>query len=244
MKKLLSFIAAVAIYIGIFYFVLIRTGLEPKFDTFVPYYRFIFRGWFNTISLGVVSISLALVFGLVLYFIQESKNLVLKYFAEILKTMAFATPLLVIAITSYYYIGNAFKVDNKFVVGSITLGIYISAYIADIYKAAIESIHVNQWQAAKMFGFNKFQTYRYIIFPQVVRSILPPLAGQFALTIKGTSLLSYMATAELFNTVNQVAANSLNYTAGFIIMTVGYWIITIPLIFMVRKLETKANYAV
>lgn len=69
-----------------------------------------------------------------------------------------------------------------------------------------------------------------------------PLAGQFALTIKGSALLAYMSMNELLNAVTNVQANSFRYTEGFIIMTVGYWIITVPLITIVRKLENKSNY--
>lgn len=245
MKKIFSFALAVTIYIAFFAFVISKSiTRDLNFDEYIAFANVIFKGWLNTILISLISILLSLVIGLVIYLMQESNSLIAYFIAEIQKTIIFATPLLVIAIVSYYYIGNSFGIQNKFVVGTITLGLYISAYISDIYKGAIESIHVNQWQAAKMFGFNKYQTYRYIIFPQVFKSILPPLAGQFALTVKGSSLLSYMGTSELFNSVNSTMAASYRYTEGFMVMTIGYWIITIPLIMLVRNLEKKANYKV
>ena len=175
---------------------------------------------------------------------QESNIKFFYYLAEIHKTIIFGTPLLVIAIIAYYYIGSAFNINSKFIVGCITLGLYIAAYISDIYKGAIKSIHINQWQASKMFGFTKYQTYRYIIFPQVFKSILPPLAGQFALTVKGSALLAYMATSELLNAINTVSAATYKIPEGFIVVTIGYWIITIPLIMIIRSLEKKVNYTV
>jgi polar amino acid transport system permease protein len=244
MKKIFSFTLALLVYIALFAFVISRSTGELDFGTYSEFANAIAKGWLTTVLLSLVSIVLALIFGLFLYLMQESKNQFLYYLAEILKIMMFSTPLVVIAIVSYYYVSNAFNIDNRLVVGALTLGAYISTYIADVYKGAIESIHQNQWQAAKMFGFNKYQTYRYIIFPQVFKSILPPLAGQFALTVKGSSLLGYIGTAELFNRVNSVMAASFQYDEGFIIMTLGYWIVTIPLILLVRKLEKKANYSV
>jgi polar amino acid transport system permease protein len=101
---------------------------------------------------------------------------------------------------------------------------------------------MTQWQAAKMFGFNKIQTYRYIVFPQVVVSILPALAGQLALTIKGSALLALMGASEFFNSLNSVMATSFRYTEGFIIIFVGYLLITVPLIHLVRVFEDKVNY--
>ena len=243
MKKKISLLIALTIYFLFYVFVALRFNSgKLEFESFWLFRNVIFEGWINTISISLVAIVLSLFVGLILYAMHESRFNVLKYLAEIHKTIIFGTPLLVLAIIAFYYIGFAFNVNSEFIVGSITLALYIGAYIADIYKGAIESIHINQWQSAKMFGFTKYQTYRYIIFPQVIKSILPPLAGQFALTIKGSALLAYMSMNELLNAVTNVQANSFRYTEGFIIMTVGYWIITVPLITFVRKLENKSNY--
>ena len=243
MKKKFSLLIALTIYFLFYVFVALRFNSgELAFESFWLFRNVIFQGWINTILISLVAIILSLFVGLILYAMHESRFNVLRYLAEIHKTIIFGTPLLVLAIIAFYYIGFAFNVNSEFVVGSITLALYIGAYIADIYKGAIESIHINQWQSAKMFGFTKYQTYRYIIFPQVIKSILPPLAGQFALTIKGSALLAYMSMNELLNAVTNVQANSFRYTEGFIIMTVGYWIITVPLITIVRKLENKSNY--
>lgn len=243
MKKILSFFAALTIYYLFFNFVVAQSQIrELAFGPFIEYRKVIFTGWLNTILISTVSILLSLGIGLILYAMQESKFKLLNNLSEIHKTIIFGTPLLVLAIVSFYYIGNAFNINSPFIVGCITLGLYIGAYIADIYKAAIDGIHTNQWQGAKMFGFSKLQTYRYIIFPQVIKSILPPLAGQFALTIKGSALLAYMSTNELLTSVQKVQAGTYQYTEGFIIIILGYWVITIPLITFVRKLEKKSNY--
>ena len=245
MKKMISFLAALCIYIAFFYYVAYKSiGKPMDFSVYMEYSKLLWNGWLQTIAISVLSVLFALVVGLILYLMHESGIGLFQFLAEIHKTIIFGTPLIVIAIVAYYYIGNAFNMDSKFWIGVITLSLYIGAYIADIYKGAIDSIHQNQWQAAKMFGFNKAQTYRYIIFPQVFMSILPPLAGQFALTIKGSALLSYMATSEYFNSVNTVMSVSFAYTEGFILMAAGYLVITIPLIQMIRHLEDKMNFRV
>jgi polar amino acid transport system permease protein len=71
---------------------------------------------------------------------------------------------------------------------------------------------------------------------------LPPLAGQFALTIKGSALLSYMATDEFLNTVKTVQSISFRYPEGFIIISIGYWLLTVPLVVVVRIFEKRVNY--
>lgn len=245
MKKITSFLLALGLYALLFYFVY-TNALEKEFNfsIYKQYYRVILNGWFTTVAISAVSLVMALFVGLLLYVMHISKFKVLYYLSEIHKTMIFGTPLVVLAMVAYYYIGNAFNVDSKFWIGSITLALYIGAYIADIYKGAVESIHSNQWQTARMFGFTRYQTYRYIIFPQVITSILPPLAGQFAMTIKSSALLAYMATDEFLNTIKTVQSISFRYPEGFIIVTVGYLIMTIPLIMLVRLLEKKLNYKV
>lgn len=245
MRKIISFFSALGLY-AIFFWFVSTSALEKTIDftIYKQYYRVILNGWITTLTISAVSLVLALFVGLVLYFMRESKFKIFVYLSEIHKTIIFGTPLVVIAIIAYYYIGNAFNIDSKFWIGALTLALYIGAYIADIYKGAIESIHINQWQTAKMFGFTRYQTYRYIVFPQVITSILPPLAGQFAMTIKSSALLAYMSTDEFLNAIQTVQSISFRYPEGFLIVTVGYLVLTIPLILLVRMLEKKLNYKV
>lgn len=243
MKKTLMFLVAVCIYVLFFAYVFSQ-ALEKSLDfsVYVQYRSVIIKGWLLTIAISTVSLLLAMVVGGVLYFMQASRFYLLKYLAEIHKTIIFGTPLMVLAIVAFYYIGDAFGLKSKFWVGTLTLSFYIGAYIADIYKGGVQGIHINQWQTAKMFGFSRYQTYRYVVLPQVITSILPPLAGQFAMIIKSSALLAYLATDEFLNTIRTVQSISFRYPEGFIIVTVGYLILTVPLILIVRRLEKSLNY--
>lgn len=242
-QRTLIFILALVIYGCFFYFVSTRqTGRPLDFAPYRTYGRVIFNGWIRTVYISLMSMVFALFVGLVLYLMSESRFRLLHDLATIHKNIIYGTPLLVIAIVSYYIIANAFGIRSKVLVGTLTLALYIGAYVSDIYKGSIESIHMNQWQTAKMFGFTKYQTYRYVVLPQVVITALPPLAGQLALTIKGSALLAYMATPEYFNEVNNILATTYRYMEGYLLMAVGYLLITIPLIRLVRYLEVKLNY--
>jgi len=239
-KKAFGLLFALSMYVGLIYFVLAKsTGAALDYSPYWDYRIVILKGWFTTIGVSFVALFLSLVFGLALYFMAHSRFYVLKYLAMIHKDIIFGTPLLVIAIVGYYYIGNAFGLESKFWIGALTLALYIGAYISDIYQGAVQSIHPNQWQTAKMFGFTRLQTYRYVIFPQIFRQILPPLTGQFALTIKGSALLSYMATDEFLNAIKTVQAATFAYSEGFIIVAIGYLLLTVPLIHLIKYLEEK-----
>ena len=242
-KKTLIFILALVIYGCFFYFVSTRqSGRALDFSPYRTYSTVILNGWIRTLYISLLSMVFALVVGLILYLMTESRFRLLHDLAVIHKNIIYGTPLLVIAIVSYYIIANAFGIRSKVLVGILTLALYIGTYVSDIYKGSIESIHMNQWQTAKMFGFSKYQTYRYVVLPQVVITALPPLAGQLALTIKGSALLAYMATPEYFNEVNNILATTYRYMEGYLLMAAGYLLITIPLIRLVRYLEVKLNY--
>lgn len=239
-KKAFGLFLAMGIYVGFIYFVLAKSsGAALDYSPYWEYRTVIYRGWLTTIGVSFIALVLSLVVGMALYFMEQSHLYVFKYLAMIHKDIIFGTPLLVIAIVGYYYIGNAFGLESKFWIGALTLALYIGAYISDIYKGAVQSIHPNQWQTAKMFGFTRFQTYRYVIFPQVFRQILPPLTGQFALTIKGSALLSYMATDEFLNAIKTVQAATFAYSEGFVVVSIGYLILTVPLIHLIKYLEDK-----
>lgn len=240
---LLYFLLALSLYSVFFYFVM-ASGRNLDFGSYLPYSKVIIEGWFRTLLISLLAMVLALVVGLILYLMSESRFKLLHYIAVIHKNIIFGTPLLVVAIVSYYLIANSLGFGNKLLVGSLTLAFYIGAYVSDIYKGSIESVHINQWQTAKMFGFTKYQTYRYVVLPQVVLTALPPLAGQLALTIKGSALLSYLAVPEYYNEVNNVIQTNYKYVEGYIIMATGYLLITIPLIRLVRYLEVKLNYKI
>lgn len=239
-KKAIGLLLSILIYVGLLLFVLYRSHEAAlDFSPYITYRKVIFGGWLTTIAVSLVSLLLSLFVGLALYFMELSRFYTLRFLAMIHKDIIFGTPLLVIAIVGYYYIGSAFGLDSKFWIGALTLALYIGAYISDIYKGAVDAIHPNQWQTAKMFGFTRMQTYRYVILPQVARQILPPLTGQFALTIKSSALLSYMATDEFLNAIKTVQAATFAYSEGFIIVTLGYLLLTVPLIHFIRSLEKR-----
>lgn len=239
-KKAFGLLLSILIYVGLLLFVLLRSHEAAlDFEPYIVYRKVIFNGWLTTIAVSLVSLLLSLIVGLALYFMELSRFYTLRYLAMIHKDIIFGTPLLVIAIVGYYYIGNAFGLDSKFWIGVVTLALYIGAYISDIYKGAVDAIHPNQWQTAKMFGLSRMQTYRYVILPQVARQILPPLTGQFALTIKSSALLSYMATDEFLNAIKTVQAATFAYSEGFILVTIGYLLLTVPLIHVIRYLEKR-----
>lgn len=239
-NKKLNILLTTIFYVAFLLFINFRfSDYTYEWDFINRYFPIILKGWGQTLLLTIVSLLFSLVIGLVLYFMKQSKILFFNYIGKVFTEIMFGTPLLVLVVILYYIVGRAFNINDKFISAIIILTSYNSAYISEIYRSGIESIPDGQWKAAKVFGFNEYQTYRYIILPQIIKTILPPLTGQLALLVKSTALLSYMAVNEFFNTMMGVNSNTFATIEGYIVLAIGYLIITIPISLAIKKMERR-----
>jgi polar amino acid transport system permease protein len=125
-----------------------------------------------------------------------------------------------------------------FVSAVLALAIYEGAYITEIIRAGIESIEKGQWEAASALGFSKWQRMRYVIFPQALQRVLPPLAGQFISTIKDSAIVSVISIQELtFQGMELMAAAFLTFEVWIVIMGL-YFLICLACSLAVARLET------
>ena len=120
--------------------------------------------------------------------------------------------------------------------------LFRSAYVSEIIRAGIESINKTQIETARSLAFTKVQTYRYVILPQVVKRVMPPLAGQFASLIKDSSLLSIIAVNEFTKNVQEVDSLTFSPIENYCILAVGYLILTYPISHLSKYLERRFNY--
>lgn len=240
-NKLVGAIGALGFFVLLVYFIVSQIGYEFNMESIIPYGPVMLKGFGLTVLLSVLSLFFSIIVGLIFYFMKESKIYLLRYIAKVITEVMFGSPLLVLVVILYYFAASAFGINNKLVAAVMILTLYNASYISEIYRGGMESIPQSQWKAAKVFGFSRVQTYRYIIMPQVFRNILPPLTGQLALLVKSTSLLSFMAVNEFFNVMAGVNANTFRFIEGYIVLAIGYLIITIPLSIMIKFLEKKVK---
>ena len=125
----------------------------------------------------------------------------------------------------------------SFLTAVITLGIYEGAYITEIVRSGIDSVDQGQWEAGNALGFGWWGTMRFIILPQAVRMVLPPLAGQFISTIKDSAIVSVISIQELtFQGMELMAATYLTFEV-WITITFMYFVLTFGCSLLARKLE-------
>jgi len=200
-------------------------------------------GWLVTLAISAAALVASLIIGLCAALSQRSAFLPLRYLGKIYIELIRGTPLLVQILVFFYVVADAFGIGNRYLVGALTLALFAGSYISEIIRAGIESVGESQLESARAIGLTMRQTYRYVIFPQVMRRILPPLAGQFASLIKDSSLLSIIAVNEF--TLNAQEVNAFTYSTmeSYLPLAVGYLALTLPISMLSRHLERRYRYA-
>lgn len=201
------------------------------------------QGWLVTLAISAAALLMSLLVGLLTALAQRSVWLPLRYLAVFYVEAVRGTPLLVQILILFYVVANAFGIENRYVVGVLTLSLFAGAYLAEMIRAGIENVRGSQLDSALAIGLTKFQTYRYVIYPQVVRQLIPPLTGQFASIIKDSSLLSIIAVSEF--TLNAQEVNAFTYSTleSYLPLALGYLLLTLPISLVSRVLERRFHFA-
>jgi polar amino acid transport system permease protein len=197
------------------------------------------RGFGMTLVISAFSLLLSVGLGLMVGVGSRSRVLFLRYLARGYVEIIRGTPLLVQILIFFYVVANAIGVQNRYLVGVIIMALFSGAYVSEIFRAGIESVGESQLESARSLGLTKRQTYRYVILPQVVRRILPPLAGQLASLIKDSSLLSIIAVKEFTLAAREVNSATFSTLESFIPLAVGYLILTLPISLLSKRLERR-----
>jgi polar amino acid transport system permease protein len=200
------------------------------------------QGWLLTVMLSVVSLALSTLVGLIAALARRSSILIVRYTAVVYVECVRGMPLLVLILVLFYVVANALGIHDRVLIGVVVLSLFAGAYIAEIIRAGIESVGASQLESARAIGLNARQTYRYVIFPQALRQVLPPLAGQFASIIKDSSLLSVIGLAEFTYTAQQVNSATFSTLESYLPLAVGYLILTLPISLWTHGLEKTLRY--
>lgn len=147
-------------------------------------------------------------------------------------------PLLVLLYLFYYVLGPIFGFD-RWSAAVLTLSVFHSALISEIFRAGINSVAQGQWEAARAIGMSRAQIYRYIILPQSVRFMLPPLTGEMVHLVKSSAIVSVIAVAELTTIGRNIISDTyMSFEVWFTIAAV-YLALTLVLSLGVSSLEKR-----
>jgi polar amino acid transport system permease protein len=233
---------ALLVLVGIVWFSL--ASLHLDWSSVWEYRVMFWKGWITTLGLIAVALILSILLGFVIALGQRSYFLPLRYLARFFVEVVRCIPLLALIYLCWYGIGGVFAVGNQFrlIGGILILSIFESAYIAEIFRAGIESVGKTQIESARAIGFTRTQTYRYVIIPQAFRQVLPPLVGQLVTVIKDSSLLSVIGVEEFTQSAQQASSITYDNLESYFALAVGYLVLTVPISLWSRWLERRFKY--
>ena len=206
------------------------------------------EGLWITLKVSVIAVLLGIVIGLFTGLARISKNPAVRWTAITYIELIRGSPLLVQIFIWYFVLGTMFNTLlakqgmgqlSPLWYGVAALAVFAGAYVAEIVRAGIQSIHRGQMEAARSLGMTYPQSMRYIILPQAFRRILPPLAGQFISLIKDSSLLGIIAVRELTKATREVVTTSLQPFELWFICALLYLVLTFALSMFVQYLERR-----
>ena len=203
------------------------------------------EGMIVSVEIFLLTLLFALPLGLVVSFGRMSKNFIISSLIKIYIAVMRGTPLMlqliVVYFAPYYVFGIKISQSYRFVATIIAFSINYAAYFAEIYRAGIESMPVGQYEAAKVLGFNKAQTFFKIILPQVIKRILPPVTNETITLVKDTSLAFVIAVTEMFTIAKQISAKEAN-VIPLMVAGVFYFVFNYVVAFIMERIEKKLSY--
>lgn len=195
-------------------------------------------GLVKTLELSLLAFLLALLLGLVVALLRLSGLVVGSAAAIVFLEIVRNTPLLVLLYLFYYVLGPIFDLD-RFSASILCLGVYHAALISEIFRAGINAVPVGQWEAAKSIGMPVSQIYRFIILPQSVRFMLPPLTGEAVSMIKSSAIVSVIAVAELTTIGRNIISDTYMSFEIWFTIAIVYMVVTLILSVGVSLLERR-----
>ena len=195
-------------------------------------------GFVLTLKISIVSTIFGIIIGIIVGIARLSKEPVTRAISLTYVELIRNTPLLVQIFIIYFFVGSMLRL-SAFVAGTAALSIFAGAYVGEIVRAGIQSIHKGQMEASRSLGMSYTQAMRHIILPQALKRIIPPLAGQFISLIKDSSLVSVIALADLMFQGQQAVART--YYTFEIYFTVAflYLIMTFTLSMATQYIERR-----
>lgn len=190
------------------------------------------KGFLTTLETALIGLLLALILGIIFGLMSTSNKKPLKVIARIYVEVIQNTPLLLQLCFLYYALAFSGHSPGIIITGMISLGIYHGAYVAEVIRAGIEAVPKGQFEAAHSQGFNYAEMMYYIILPQSIKLILPPMVNQMSNLIKNTSCLYIVGGSDLISLTYSFVTGATTggaYAPAYIVSGVLFFIICFPL---------------
>lgn len=192
-----------------------------------------------------VTLVSSLILGLGVALLRLSKikpvSLLAQFFISVMRGTPLMLQLMVVYFAPYFVFGIRLTQDSRMHAVLIGFAINYAAYFAEIYRAGIQAVPLGQYEAAKVLGYNRVQCFIHIIFPQVIKHILPPVANETITLVKDTSLAFTLSVMEVFTVTKQLVAAE-SSMKPFVVAGIFYYVFNLILAAIFGWLEKKLSY--
>lgn len=210
-----------------------------------------------TLFVTLVAFAMASALGLLLALASRSRHLVLRQAARFYIEVVRGIPIIVLLLYVAFVFAPLAVDGVNLVLGTlgldpirardfsllwraiIALTIAYSAFIAEVFRAGLDSVHRGQVEAAQALGLNRWQTFRHVVFPQAFRTILPPLGNDFVAMVKDSSLVSVLGVTDITQLGKVIAAGNFRYFETYNVVALLYLTMTVTLSLALRRLEAR-----
>ena len=201
------------------------------------------EGMLVSVEIFTLTLLFSLPLGLFVSFGRMSKNPLLRNTVKIYISIMRGTPLMLQLMVVYFGPFFIFRMStpDRFLAVIIGFVFNYAAYFAEIYRAGIESMPVGQYEAAKVLGYNKTQTFLKIILPQVVKRILPPVTNEVITLVKDTSLAFVISVSEMF-TLAKAIASAQRSVIPYVAAGIFYYVFNFIVAYVMEWVENKFSY--
>ncbi|WP_375346310.1 amino acid ABC transporter permease [Priestia megaterium] len=201
---------------------------------------FLMEGFWVTLKVAFISIVLSFLIGSIVGILRYARIQVLSHVLAFIVEIIRNLPLLLIIFFTYFAlpeIGIDMEITSAAIVA---LTVFESAMISEIIRSGLKSIEKGQIEAARSSGLNYYQTLRFVVLPQALRRMVPPLVSQFISLLKDTSLAVVIALPDLLHNAQIIYGQKQSYVVPmFLIIAIMYFIVNYALSIIARRLEVK-----
>ncbi|MDY0087327.1 MAG: amino acid ABC transporter permease [Coriobacteriia bacterium] len=215
----------------------------PRWQAVFQNIDLLWAGLLTTLLVASLGLVVALALGTVLGVMSASHWRVPRAFTRAYVEFFQNTPLLIQVFMLYNALPILFPglFIPVLVIGILGVGVYHGAYISEVVRAGIQSIGRGQLEAALSQGFTYVGAMRWVIIPQAMRVVLPPLTNQAVNLIKNTSVIAIIAGGDLMYAGDSFAGRYGHYGPTYVLVGLGYFVLCFPLAMLTRRLEERAR---
>ncbi len=241
MRKGLAYGLAIVLFAALVVWALFFTIDTPRYDMIFAEKTMLLQALWHTLYISVITLICSIVFGFVLFLMLQSEHTFIRAVAVVFREMMMGTPLLVMVFLGVYVVGELVQMNNKEVLGILALTLYMAPYLANAFESAKAVIDDDQYTVMAIYHFNKWQQYRYVILPQMIKPLIPSIINNLSSIIKGSALLKIVSVSEISYVLTVISSKNWAAIEGYYVMWLAYLMITIPLSLLAQFIGKKVS---